>query len=125
MREERSTISSIWLLAALVVGILIVGDLTRRMTDARRMDREANELAATVEQLETSNAELEQLIEVALDDASVAQWARSEAKLVQEGERLVVPVPAEGTRREAETKLPALAEPPSPWEVWWALLVGG
>jgi hypothetical protein len=125
MTEERSSISSIWLLAALVVGILIVGDLTRRMTDARRMEREAGELALVVDELEASNAELEQMISGALDDSNVAQWARSEAKLVLEGERLVIPIPAEDIESGAETKAPVVSEPPSPWEVWWALLIGG
>jgi hypothetical protein len=125
MTEERSSISSIWLLAALVVGILIVGDLTRRMTDARRMEREAGELALVVDELEASNAELEQMISGALDDSNVAQWARSEAKLVLEGERLVIPIPVEDIEAGADFEAPAASEPPSPWEVWWALLIGG
>jgi cell division protein FtsB len=125
MTEERSSISSVWLLIALVIGILIVGDLTRRMTDSRRMEREAQELAMAVEALEAENAELEQMISTALDDSNVASWARSEAKLVLDGERLVVPLPAEDALRDSEAKAPIAVEPPSPWEVWWALLVGG
>jgi hypothetical protein len=104
---------------------LIVGDLTRRMTDSRRMEREAQELAMAVEALEAENAELEQMISTALDDSNVASWARSEAKLVLDGERLVVPLPAEDALRDSEAKAPIAVEPPSPWEVWWALLVGG
>ena len=113
------------MLIALIVGVFIFGDLTRRMTDARRMERDARMLATEVTQLQSANSALETQIAQANDEANVARWARSEAKLVLEGERLVVPLPAE---RLVEQPAPApdLAQAaPSTWEIWWALLVGG
>jgi len=112
-------------LVGLVVGILIVGDLTRRMTDARRMQRDADNLAVEVADLQSANTDLEEKIAGALDDANVSEWARSQAKLVQERERLVVPVPMTGAEAESQTADQQSAKPPSPWEVWWALLWGG
>ena len=125
MSEGRVRISGFWLLTIIIVGILIVGDLTRRMTDARRMEREAATLSAEVVELEAANAELESLIANAGDDASVAEWARAEAKLIRDGETLVIPIPAEGTEIEILPELEPLADPPSSWEVWLALLIGG
>ncbi len=93
MSDGPGKISTFWLLAALIVGTLIMGDLTRRMTDARRMERDARTLATQVYELETLNEDLEQNIAGAGDDASIEAWARSQAKMVQEGERLVVPLP--------------------------------
>ena len=125
MSEDTGRISSFWLLVALVLGILIVGDLTRRMTDARRMERGAQALATQVTALESSNVELEGKIATAGDDASVEAWARSQAKLIRDGERLVVPIPA-------EERSGVCGAPPHPpvdnaamWEVSLALLGGG
>jgi hypothetical protein len=125
MSGGTGKISSFWLLVALIVGILIVGDLTRRMTDARRMERETRRLATQVMQLESLNEELEVKSAAAGDDASVEAWARSQAKLIQEGERLVVPIPAEESSPIAAQPPQAPVEPPTTWEVWLALLDGG
>ena len=125
MNEGTGRISGFWLLVALIVGILIMGDLTRRMTDARRMERETRRLATQVKQLESLNAELEAKSATAGDDASIEAWARSQAKLIQEGERLVVPLPAEEPSFIAAQPPQAPVEPPTTWEVWLALLGGG
>ncbi len=125
MEETKSPISGIWLLIALIVGVLIFGDLTRRMTDARRMERDGRMLATEVTHLEAANLELEAQIAQANNEANVARWARAEAKLVLEGERLVVPLPAERLTEE-QALAPELAQDaPSTWEIWWALMVGG
>ena len=125
MGEGKPPISSFWLLIALIVGILIFGDLTRRMTDARRMVRDSRTLATEVAHLEEANAGLQTQIAQANDDAHVARWARAEAKLVLEGERLVVPLPAGGSLEQPGPVPNASLVTPSTWEVWWALLAGG
>jgi cell division protein FtsB len=125
MEETKSPISGIWLLIALIFGVLIFGDLTRRMTDARRMERDGRMLATEVTHLEAANSELETQIAQANDEANVARWARAEAKLVLEGERLVVPLPAERLTEEQAPALDLAQDAPTTWEIWWALLVGG
>ncbi len=125
MEETKSPISGIWLLIALIVGVFIFGDLTRRMTDARRMERDARMLATEVTHLEAANSDLETQIAQANDEANVAHWARAEAKLVMEGERLVVPIPAGGLAEDEAPPPDSVQDTPSTWEIWWALLVGG
>ncbi len=102
-----------------------MGDLTRRMTDARRMERDARTLATEVSELETMNEILEQNIAGAGDDASVEAWARSQAKMIKEGERLVVPQAVEESSVVAAQPPEPPVEPPTTWEVWLALLGGG
>jgi len=125
MSEDTGRISSFWLLVALIVGILIVGDLTRRMTDARRMERGAEALATQVTALESSNVELEGKIATAGDDASVEAWARSQAKLIRDGEWLVVPIPAEEPSLLSVEAPEPPVKTPTMWEVWLALLGAG
>ena len=82
-------------------------------------------MATQVTALESSNKELEAKIATAGDDASVEAWARSQAKLIRDGEWLVVPMAAE------EPSLLSVQSPESPvktptmWEVWLALLGAG
>jgi len=102
-----------------------MGDLTRRMTDARRMERDARTLATQVSELEALNEDLEQNIAGAGDDASIEAWARSQAKMIQEGERLVVPQALEEPSISVVEAPEAPAAPPTTWEVWLALLGGG
>ncbi len=125
MSEGPGKISTVWLLAALIVGTLIMGDLTRRMTDARRMERDARTLATQVYELETLNEDLEKNIAGAGDDASIEAWARSQAKMIKEGERLVVPQAVEEPSFVAAQPPEPPVEPPTTWEVWLALLGGG
>jgi len=102
-----------------------MGDLTRRMTDAHRMERDARTLATEVSDLEIMNESLEQNIAGAGGDASVEAWARSQAKMIQEGERLVVPQSVEEPSFVLAPPREMPVEPPTTWEVWLALLGGG
>ena len=124
MSEGPGKISSFWLLVALIVGTLIMGDLTRRMTDARRMERDGGALAIQVSELEALNEELEANIAGAGDDASIEAWARSQAKMIQEGERLVIPQSVEEQSFVAAPLPEVPIEPPTTWEIWLALLGG-
>jgi len=71
------------------------------------------------------NESLEQNIAGAGDDASIEAWARSQAKMIKEGERLVVPQAVEEPSLVAAQPPEPPAKPPSTWEVWLALLGGG
>jgi hypothetical protein len=123
--RARSGFPTFWVLMALIVGILIMGDLTRRMTDARRMERDGSALAIEVATLEAENARLESELAGAGNQAQVEGWARAEARWVRDGERLVIPLPAPGTAPTPVPQSSPALQPPSAWEVWWALLVGG
>ncbi len=116
---------TLWIVVAVVAGVLILGDLNRRMANARRLEREARLAQTQVASLEAERSRLETQIAAATSGALVEQWARREAKMVLPGEHLVVPLPAAGGE---PTPWPTpMPPPPLPanWEVWWALLFGG
>ncbi len=108
----------------LILAILILGDLNRRMVEARRLERDAAMLATEVASLETEQAVLQTQVAGATSEAAVGAWARSEARMVQPGERLVVPLPASGPPPTPTPEASAAEPPPSPWQVWWALFFG-
>jgi hypothetical protein len=107
------------------LGILIVGDLNRRMADARRLERDSAVLATEVVLLEQENEYLETQVAGATSEALVREWAHREGGMLQEGEVLVVPIAPPGEAAAATPTPTAYEEPPSQWQVWWALLFGG
>lgn len=124
MEHESGGISRGWMLALVVLAILILGDLNRRMADARRLEREGAVLEAEVSALEAENDRLAYHIEHANDDELVESWARSEAKLVREGERLIVPLPSSDPAGQVRGEEPGEFQIPTNWQVWLELLLG-
>jgi cell division protein FtsB len=122
---EKGKLPGIWLLIALIVGILILGDLTRRMIDARQLEVDARTLATEVAGLEFDNIQLQTRIAEVTSEASIAHWARSEAMMIREGERLIIPVPAAGIGVQPTATPTPLNDPPSNFRIWWALISGG
>ncbi|MFP3853016.1 MAG: FtsB family cell division protein [Anaerolineales bacterium] len=124
-RRRRRGPSKAWLIVAIILGILILGDLNRRMANARRLERDARMLSTEVSQLAAENQDLQTQVAGATSDAMVEEWARSEGRMVREGERLIIPVPADPQSGGiTPTPVPA-SERPTNWEVWLALLFGG
>jgi cell division protein FtsB len=117
--------SRAWLIVAVILAVLILGDLNRRMTNARRLERDARDLNTEVAQLEQENDGLQTQVAGATSDAMVEEWARTEGRLVREGERLIIPVPADPASAQVATTPQAPVERPSNLEVWLALLFGG
>jgi hypothetical protein len=128
MSEESggsSRFPRIWIIVLVVIGIIIVGDLNRRMNDARRLERDAELLATEYAALATDTARLQTAVAMATSDEVVERWAHGDARLVRDGEVLVVPVSPDDV---IPTPIPGETdekEASHPWEVWLALLFGG
>ena len=122
--EGRNRLSSIWLIAFVIVGILILGDLNRRMANARRLERDAVQLETEVGVMATERVHLMTSVAEATSEAIIAEWAHSDAKLVREGETLIIPLPPPGQISVA-TLIPGhKLEAPRNWQVWLALIFG-
>ena len=124
-RPARPALTRAGLLALAVLGILILGDLNRRMADAERLEQDSLALQADVDVLEDEHAYLEAEIAGVVNDTYLEAWARREAKMVRPGERLIVPIPAGGAGEVRASGAEPVEPLPSPWQVWWALLFGG
>jgi cell division protein FtsB len=120
----RARISGVWVLILIAAAILVIGDLNRRMADARRLDRDARVLETEVAGLATENASLQTQVAEATSEDLVRKWAHEEGGMVKEGEVLVRPIAAQEATPKV-TVTPTSSIPlPSNWEVWWALLFG-
>ena len=121
----KSRSPMVWVLLILVAAILVLGDLNSRMAETRRLERDARALQTEVAVKKTENAVLRTQVAGATSEARVMQWAHEQGGMAQPGEVLVVPIAPEGGEGStAATPAPAF-DPPSNWEVWWALLFGG
>jgi cell division protein FtsB len=122
--QGKPRISGVWIFILVIGGILILGDLNRRMADARRLDQDAQALETEVASLETESADLITQVAESTSDIVVREWAHEEGGMVAPGEVLVVPVaPSDVLPMVTPTPVPSLQQP-SNWEVWWALLFG-
>ncbi len=122
MSERRTSV--FWIAMILIAGLLIIGDLNRRMTDARRLERDAEVLEAQVAAKSTERVVLMTQVAAATSEESIAAWAHADAKLVRNGEVLVVPLPPPWATRIPGTDEYVFPAPPSKFQIWWALLFG-
>ena len=124
IREEKSSFPRFGLFILLVLGALVLGDLNQRMADARRLERDAALLEAEWERLENENARLEEEIAIANSEEYVERWAHQEAKMVREGEVLVILVGPEGEETTSGLPPEQDVQDLSNLEVWLKLLIG-
>ncbi len=123
--EGRNRLSSVLILASVIAGILILGDLNRRMANARRLERDAVQLETEVAVMATERVQLMTSVAEATSESIIAEWAHSDAKLVREGETLIIPLPPPDQIFGATPAPGQDLETPSKWQVWWALIFGG
>ena len=123
--EGRNRLSSVLILASVIAGILILGDLNRRMANARRLERDAVQLETEVAVMATERVQLMTGVAEATSESIIAEWAHSDAKLVREGETLIIPLPPPDQISVATPASMQDIETPSKWQVWWALIFGG
>ncbi len=122
---ERPKLSRAWLLIVVVIAVLILGDLNRRMADARRLERDRVQLQTEVASVEAHNDDLRTQVAEATNDVLVEGWARSQAGMVRDGEHLILPLGDAGPT-PVPTPAPGDSQPnASNWAIWWALLFGG
>jgi cell division protein FtsB len=123
-KEQKSTFPRLWLFVLVVLGALVLGDLNQRMADARRLDQDAGLLQVEFDTLQEDNAQLEAEIAIANTEAYVEHWAHQEARMVREGETLVILVGPEG--EESVSSIPSEEDKPQSnnWEVWLELIIG-
>ena len=112
--------------AILAIGLILGLNFTTLIASGQPLQELYQQVNGEIDKLQQEQAALIQERDFAQSDAFVAQWARSEGKMVMPGEVLVVPVPsgaqAETTPApeptvEIETRPPE----PEPWQVWWAM----
>ena len=113
--------------AILSIGLFLAIDFSGRITASQPLQQAYENVRAEIEELRSEQAALIRERDYVRSDAYVAQWARSEGKLIQPGEVLVVPVPSGVIAEEIAAPVIPLdtirTTPPEPesWTLWWNL----
>ncbi len=113
--------------AILSIGLFLAIDFSGRITASQPLQQAYENVSAEIEDLRQEQAALIQERDYVRSDAYVAQWARSEGKLIQPGEILIVPVPSGVGIEETPSPQVSLADirtsppEPEPWTLWWNL----
>jgi hypothetical protein len=107
----------------IIVGVLIFGELWRRISQASELRGLESRMGAQVTQLSSASNLLSTQIAGAQSDDAVAAWAHREGKMVQPGDVLVLPL----TPPAIATPVPAAsthsARLPN-WKIWWEWMWG-
>jgi len=109
------------ILAILIV--IIFSDLNRKMSDTQKMEYDLAVLQTEVDELEAAHADLTARVTALAADDYVHEWAHTQARMVLPGEQLVIPI-SDSRSTPIPQRLVETQEPPEPWEVWRALILG-
>lgn len=123
-RQLNST--QIMLAVVIAIGLMLTLNFSARIVDDRNLRSIRQAVLDEIDLLRQEQADLVRQREFARSDDYVASWARSEGRMVREGEILIVPVPA-GIESEPETlsttavQIETTLPRPDNWTLWWAL----
>jgi cell division protein FtsB len=113
--------------AILSIGLFLAIDFSGRISANQPLQQAYERVQAEIEQLRLEQETLINERDYVRSDAYVALWARSEGKMIQPGEVLIVPVPSSQDMELTPTPQVTFedfqttsAEPDS-WTVWWNL----
>lgn len=127
-RKRTSQLSGLQIMfaAILAIGLILGLNFTRLFSAGQPLQQTYNQITTQIEQLESDQSGLIRERDYVQSDAYVEAWARDEGKMLQPGERLVIPV---GSQHSVEATAEPVAQasvqttPPEPpsWQLWWSL----
>jgi cell division protein FtsB len=130
-RRKPRTLSSAQIVFAVIVavGLMLSINFSTRITADRDLQRIREAIVQEIALLEKEQVTLLDELSYVESDAYVEAWARSESRMVREGEILVLPVPSAIVQSplEQNTNTPIFGQvettrpEPENWELWWSL----
>lgn len=124
LRQLSST--QVMFAVILAVGLMLAVNFSSRIVADRDLQQIQNKVLQEIDLLRREQSDLIDRLNFVQSDAYVETWARSEGKMVREGEVLVRPVPSTTLVEPtpvAQTAVPVDTTLPEPenWQLWWAL----
>lgn len=111
----------------LAIGLFLAIDFSGRITASQPLLQAHERVQDEIEALREEQASLIRERDYVRSDAYVAQWARSEGRMILPGELLVIPVPSgiepATTPAPIVPVVPIQTAPDTPdnWLLWWSL----
>ena len=114
----------VFLVIAIVILVFLMMDFNNRMVRSLKLEKQEQQLISRVAALEQTKQQLLADIAYANSDRAVEEWAREEAKLINEGDIPIVVRPQTGAAAAATPAPPAETEALSHLEIWKQLFWG-
>jgi len=114
-----------WRRIAIIAGVLflivIIVDFNTRLEELDRLDRQAEIVRAEATQVALTQVVLETKIAHADSDQTVEEHARSEERMIREGDYPVIILGDENPLPVTNTEPTPIPTQPSNWQLWWNL----
>ena len=118
MSVIKSWSKRIVVLVGIIILLLMVMDLNSRMVHMLQLRGERDTELAKVDELLAVEADLDKKIEYAQSDEMVAEWARNQNMMQQEGDYIVVVIPNGEPLNEPEALVHEQSPDRSHWDSW-------
>jgi len=114
-----------WRRIAVIVGVLflivIIVDFNTRLEELDSLDRQAEIVRAEATQVALTQVVLETKIAQADSDQIVEEHARSEERMIQEGDQPVIILGDDSPPPVINTEPTPIPTQPENWQLWWGL----
>lgn len=110
--------------AGILILVLMVMDFNARLEELNRLSQRAESARAEATQMALTQVALQTKVAYARSDQAVEDWARDEARYIQEGDHPVIPVGQPGSTPAAAAELTPTPTPMPNWRIWWVLFFG-
>jgi cell division protein FtsB len=121
--EPSSPRNRLIVAGAILVFLLVFGELWRRISQAADLRGLEHQIGAQVTELALESNHMATLVAGAQSDEAVADWARNEGKMILPGEVLVQPIAPTARSATPEPAENPQADLPN-WRIWWEWLWG-
>lgn len=102
--------------------VLVLFGFSRRIAEFSRLSTQLDREVARITELSATQAYLDDRIAYATSEAAVEEWAREQARLAQEGDFPIIPLPAGEVTPETQSAAEVQASTMSNWELWMTWL---
>ena len=112
------------LVVVLAVLVFMMMDFNNRMTVMLQLDRQERQLKTQKVELQQTKVKVEAEIVYANSDRALEEWAREEARLINEGDVPIIILPGGSLKQtptpQSDPKMAAM----NTWEIWKELFFG-
>lgn len=124
MKKFKLTDRRLILIVVIIILVLLMMDFNNRMVLLLRLNQERDQLSTQVYQFEMTKVSYENKIIYATSDLALEEWAREEARMIEEGDIPIIIVPPAG-QTPVPTPFPVVTqERIKSWQIWQELFFG-
>jgi cell division protein FtsB len=113
------------IVVGMLILLLVLFAFTQRISEYLRLNTQLVNESARITELVATQAFLEDEIAYATSVAAVEEWARQDARWVQEGDFPVIPLAPEGATPQPEGGIQPTPTPSTNWDLWMTWLFSG